>query len=131
MKKDLPERSFLFAVNIVNLCKELQKNTGLSSVLIKQLLRSGTSVGANIEEGQSSQSEADFLSKYSISCKECRETQYWLRLIKVTEPSCKDFEHIINEANELIAILTSIIKKLKEKKLRCIENNKECVVNVL
>ena len=116
MKSDLPERSFKFAISIVKLCKILQKDTEVSSVLIKQVLRSGTSVGANIEEGQSSQSEADFLSKYCISCKECRETLYWLKLIKATEPCSNIIEQVITEANELVAILTTIIKKIRAKR---------------
>ena len=81
MRNDLPERTFGFAVKIVEICRLLEKKTGVSRTLMSQLLRSGTSIGANVQEGQASQSEADFLAKYSIACKEARETQYWLRLI--------------------------------------------------
>jgi len=117
MKKDLPERSFKFAVSIVNLCKQLQKDKDVSYLVIRQLLKAGTSVGANIEEGVGSQSEADFLTKYSISCKECRESKYWLRLIKTTEErEIENIDELIQESSELIAILTTIIKKLKDKK---------------
>ena len=70
MKSDLPNRTFEFAKRIVRLCRYLEDRPGVSRVLANQLLRSGTSVGANIEEGQASQSEADFVSKYSIACKE-------------------------------------------------------------
>ncbi|MGE5582548.1 MAG: four helix bundle protein [Bacillota bacterium] len=80
MKNDLPERTFQFAVDIVNLCRLLDKNPGVSRTLANQLLRSGPSIGANVQEGQASQSEADFLTKYSIACKEAQETQYWLRI---------------------------------------------------
>ena len=118
MKSDLPDRSFRFAVEIVDFCKYLQKNSDVSGVLVKQLLRSGTSVGANIQEGQSSQSDADFLNKYSISCKECRETLYWLKLVNATEPTCVNVETVLNEANELVAILTTIVKKMKAKKMK-------------
>lgn len=79
MKSDLPERTFAFAVRIVELCRLLGENQGVSRTLVNQLLRSGTSMGANVEEGQASQSEADFLAKYGITCKEARDTQYWLR----------------------------------------------------
>jgi four helix bundle protein len=81
----VPERTFAFAKRIVRLCQRLDGSPGISSTLANQLLRSGTSIGANVEEGQGSQSEADFVSKYSIACKEARETPYWLRLIAATE----------------------------------------------
>ncbi len=117
MKSDLPERTFEFAVQIVKLCKVLDEKSGVSKTLVNQLLRSGTSVGANVQEGQSSQSEADFLAKYNIACKEARETHYWLRLLVATnlisEEQVKDQT---KECNELVAILTVIVKKLKAKK---------------
>ena len=117
MKSDLPERTFKFAVQIVNLCRLLDEKSGVSRTLANQLLRSGTSIGANVQEGQSSQSEADFIAKYSIACKEARETHYWLKLLLasdlILETQVRD---LINECNELLAILTVIIKKLKAKK---------------
>lgn len=85
--------------------------------MANQLLRSGTSIGANVQEGQAGQSRADFIAKYSIACKEARETHYWLRLFVaaelVEEPELQD---MIDEANQLVAILTSIVKKCREKK---------------
>ena len=117
MKSDLPNRTFEFAKRIVRLCRYLEDRPGVSRVLANQLLRSGTSVGANIEEGQASQSEADFVSKYSIACKEARETHYWLRLLSVSDlVESSRIDPLIGEADELIAILTSIIKKLRAKK---------------
>ena len=87
--------------------------------LANQLLRSGTSIGANVEEGQASQSAADFVSKYSIACKEARETHYWLRLLSATDllDAARIKPHL-DECNELIAILTSIIIKMKQKKIK-------------
>ena len=116
MKSDLPDRSFRFALRVVKLCQFLDEKPGVSRTLARQLLRSGTSIGANIEEGQASQSDADFISKYSIACKEARETHYWLRLLAATEivPAGK-LTTIENECNELIAILTTIIKKMRNK----------------
>jgi four helix bundle protein len=73
MKSDLPERTFLFAKSIILFCKDVEKKSITVQVIIKQLIRSGTSVGANVEEAQSSQSSADFVHKYSIACKEARE----------------------------------------------------------
>ena len=81
-----------------------------------QLLRSGTSVGANIEEGQAAQSKADFVSKYSIARKEARETNYWLRLLAESETvSHEQTKELLAECNELIAILTTIIKKVQSQ----------------
>lgn len=114
--KDLCERTFQFALRIVNLCQELSKNPGVGRTIGNQLLRSGTSIGANVEEAQASQSEADFVSKYSIACKEARETHYWLRLLAESKivPSDK-LSDPMKECNELIAILTAIVKKVKSK----------------
>jgi four helix bundle protein len=85
MKSDLPERTFRFAVEIVKLCRLLNETPGVPKSIVNQLFKAGTSIGANVEEGQVSQSEADFLSKYSISCKEARETHYWLKLLVASE----------------------------------------------
>ena len=116
MKSDLPERTFEFAKQIVQLCQTLDQRPGVSRTLANQLLRSGTSIGANIEEGQASQSEADFVSKYSIACKEARETHYWLRLLAETRIiTATKLEALTEEANQLIAILTTIIKKVRAK----------------
>ena len=117
MKSDLPERAFNFAKRIVKLCQHLDSMPGVPRRLSWQLFDAGTSVGANIEEGQASQSEADFVSKYSISCKEARETHYWLRLLLASEiVGAEELEPLLQECNELIAILTSIIKRMKAKK---------------
>jgi four helix bundle protein len=114
-KRDLPERTFEFARRIVEMCKVLDQKPGVSRTLANQLLRSGTSVGANVEEGQAGQSRADFVSKLSIACKEARETHYWLRLLSATElvPESR-LTGLLDEANQLVAILTTIIKKTKE-----------------
>lgn len=113
-RRDLPERSFQFALRVVRLYQMLEEKPGVSRQISNQLLRSGTSIGANIEEGQASQSKADFISKYSIACKEARETHYWLRLLSASEIIKEEkLQLLIQEADELIAILTTIIKKTK------------------
>ncbi|NBC14599.1 MAG: four helix bundle protein [Gammaproteobacteria bacterium] len=116
MKSDLPARTFEFARRIVLLCRVLDASPGVPRTLAGQLLRSGTSVGANVEEAQASQSEADFISKYSIACKEARETHYWLRLLAATEilPE-RRMRDLQTECSELIAILTTIIKTMRSK----------------
>jgi four helix bundle protein len=79
------------------------------------LLRSGTSIGANVEEGQAAQSKADFISKYSIARKEARETGYWLRLLSATGISSPaEINELSNEIGQLIKILTTIIKNAQK-----------------
>ena len=79
---EITEHAFQFAVRIVKLRRHLDEKPGGSRTLAKQLLRSGTSIGANLEEGKGSQSEADYLAKCYIACKEARETLYWFKLEK-------------------------------------------------
>ncbi|QOX79414.1 four helix bundle protein [Trichlorobacter lovleyi] len=113
-KRDIPERTFEFARKIVKLCQVLDQVPGVSRTLSNQLLRSGTSIGANVEEGQGSQSRADFIAKYSIACKEARETHYWLRLLAATEilPQSQ-LSELLEEAHQLVSILTAIVKKCR------------------
>ena len=111
-KNDLKERSFGFAKRIIFLCQKLEQSPGATRTISNQLIRSGTSIGANIEEAHGSQSKADFTAKMYISCKEARETNYWLRLLIETKMiSEKQLANLLDESNQLIAILTSIVKK--------------------
>jgi four helix bundle protein len=111
----LQEKSFAFAVRIVKLYKFLCEEQK-EYVLSKQILRSGTSIGANIEEGIAGQSDKDFLSKLSISFKEARETVYWLKLMLVTDYLTKEQADIlIFDAEELCKILSKIIVTTKTK----------------
>jgi len=114
-KRDICGRTFAFALRVVKLCKHLNEQSVVDRALVNQLIRAGTSIGANVEEAQSAQSRADFLSKISIACKEARETLYWLRLISASEQSITDdMASIVRQADELIAILTTIINNTKE-----------------
>ena len=111
----IESKSFKFAVRIVNLYKYLT-STKNEYVLSKQLLRSGTSIGANISEAQKAQSKADFYTKMCIALKEANETFYWLRLLKETEYlTQKEFDDISADADEIISILTTICKNTKAK----------------
>ena len=117
MKNDnvVKEKSFEFSVKIVNLYKHLTA-TKQEYVLSKQLLRSGTSIGANICEAEQAQSPSDFISKLSISLKEACESDYWLRLLHRTDYlSDSEYTSIITDCRELTRLLTSIIKSLKNK----------------
>ncbi|MEE9429798.1 MAG: four helix bundle protein [Melioribacteraceae bacterium] len=108
------DKSFAFAVRIVNLYKHL-KNDKSEYVLSKQLLRSGTSVGANIREGVNAQSKKDFIHKLSIAQKECDESIYWLELLKETDYITKEeYNSLANDATELLKIIRSIIITTKK-----------------
>ena len=108
------EKSFAFAVRIVKLCQHLQ-SVKHEYVLSKQLIRSGTSIGANISEAQQGQSRADFVSKMSIALKETAETKYWLRLLQATGFLAeKEFLSINSDCVEIEKMLTRIIKSAKQ-----------------
>ena len=110
MDATIERKSFQFAIRIVNLHKYLRKEKK-EFVLSKQLLRSGTSIGANVAEAQQAQSRADFISKLTISLKEAAETNYWLRLLHATDfLSDTEFQSVHNDCRELEKILTAIIK---------------------
>ncbi len=117
--QDIRERSFAFAVRIVKLCRFLERNEDVSNSLVRQLIRSGTSVGANLEEAQSGQSKPDFISKNAIALKEARETNYWLRLISETnnfeENIDKGITDLIRESEEIKRIIAAIIVSAKKE----------------
>jgi four helix bundle protein len=115
--QDIKERTFEFASRVVRLCRALEESPGVSRTLANQLLRSGTSVGANVEEAHGSHSKPDFIAKMSIANKEARETNYWLRLLAASDvvPSDK-LTDITDESNQLIAILTTIVKRSRENR---------------
>ena len=108
------DKSFDFSVRIINLYKHLTGNKQ-EFVISKQLLRSGTSIGANVCEAEQAQSASDFLSKMSISLKESCETDYWIRLLHRTDYiSEQEYKSIITDCKELTKMLTSIIKSTKQ-----------------
>lgn len=111
MKNVIEEKSFDFAVRIINLYKYLTEQKK-EYVLAKQLLKAGTSIGANVAEGERGQSKADFNAKMNIALKEANETYYWLRLLHRTQYITEnEFQNIENDINEIISILVSICKK--------------------
>lgn len=109
-RNEILELSFQFAVEIVQLAKFL--NAKKEYILSKQVLRSGTSIGANVTEAQAAQSSKDFISKLSIAAKEARETEYWINLLNETglleEYSKK--EQLLKQNLSIIKLLTKIIK---------------------
>ena len=111
----LRDKSKDFAKNIIFLCRKLKQN-GVESALINQLLRCGTSVGANIHEAQYAQGTKDFISKLEIALKECNESEYWLELIYETNSLTEsDFKAFQAKCIELRRMLVSSVTTLKEK----------------
>jgi four helix bundle protein len=109
------DKSFRFAVKIVGYIRRQPKDH-VSLVLTRQLLRSGTSVGANVEEALGGQSSKDFISKLAIAAKEAREADYWLRLIRETQPhNHPELDRLLAECGELIKMLNSIILTTRRK----------------
>lgn len=110
----IKDRSFTFALKIIDLYKYLSF-TKQEFILSKQLLRSGTSIGANVREALNGQSKKDFLSKMNIALKEADETNYWLELlIKSNLLDYAVVKSILQESNELCKILSSIVKTTKK-----------------
>ena len=114
MDSIIEQKSFQFAVRIVKLCKHL-RGAKREYTLSKQLLRAGTSIGANASEAQQAQSRADFVSKLCISLKETTETKYWLKLLRATDYLSEiEFQSIFTDCVENEKILVSIIKTVKK-----------------
>lgn len=111
----LRDKSKVFAKDIVFLCRKLKQN-GVEAALINQLLRSGTSVGANVHEAQYAQGTKDFISKFEIALKECNESEYWLELLfEVNNLSKPQFEQFKKDCTELRRMLVSSVTTLKSK----------------
>ena len=108
----IKEISYNFSIRIVKLCSLL--NAEKEYTLAKQLLRAGTSIGANVAEATAAQSRKDFLNKMSIASKEARETQYWLELINDSGITKADLTSYLTDIRSIVNILASIVKSTKE-----------------
>ncbi len=116
IKGDLNERTKQFALDIIGLYSQLPKERREAQVLGDQLLRSGTSVGAHFREAQRAKSNADFINKVQGGMQELEETIYWLELLEGAQlRSPIQVEPLKNEANELMAILVTIVRKTKSR----------------
>ena len=107
----IKDKTFKFSISIIFLYKELKNKNEF--VISKQLLRSATSIGANVKEAQSGQSRADFLSKMYIAFKEAQETEYWLELLQESKLVNMDYREYLKDCKEIINILSSITKTIK------------------
>jgi four helix bundle protein len=113
MNNVIQEKSYAFAIRIVRICQHLA-NIKKEFVLSKQLLKSGTSIGANLEESIGGQSKRDFCSKIDIAYKEARETHYWLRLLRDTDQlDPEEAESLLANCNELLRIMGAIRRTTK------------------
>ena len=111
----LRDKSKAFAKDIILLCRKLKQN-GVEAALINQLLRCGTSVGANVHEAQYAQGTKDFISKFEIALKECNESEYWLELLfEVNSLSEQDLKYLEKNCIELRRMLVSTVTTLKNK----------------
>lgn len=108
------EKSFAFSIQIIRLYKRLINEKEF--IISKQLLRSDTSIGANIEEADAGYSKKDFTAKMSIASKEARETKYWLRLLKYSDLTNLNVDRFLDDANELVKLLTAIVKTSQSRK---------------
>jgi four helix bundle protein len=113
-KSPLRDKSYAFAIKVVKLCQSL-RSEDKEFILSRQILRSGTAIGALIRESEFAASKADFINKLTVSLKEANETEYWFMLLFDTEYlSIDDFERLKQECRELIAMLVSSIKTSKK-----------------
>lgn len=112
----LRDKSYAFSIKIVHFCRKMQKEK--EYILSKQLLKSGTSIGANVAEAAHAQSKPDFISKLSIALKEGNESDFWLRLIRDTTPIfVKEAQSLLLELNEIISLLVASINTAKKNLL--------------
>lgn len=108
----IQEKSFKFSLIIIDLYKQLSKTD--NNPILRQLLRSATSIGANVNEGSAGQTKKDFITKMAIASKEARESSYWLRLLSESNWYDIDLKNQITECNEIVKILTKIVKTSQE-----------------
>jgi four helix bundle protein len=112
-KRDIVERTFNFSIEIIKLISLLPKNS-LGFALTNQIVRSGTSIGANVEEAQGAISKKEFIQRMQIALKEARETRYWIRIIIETKLAKEAaVNNILDENNQLLGILSTIVKNAK------------------
>jgi len=113
---DIKERTFEFGVQIIRLVNTLSRTIAGSKVA-EQLVKSGTSIGANVEEADGAESKRDFVHKMSIARKEARETRYWLRIVRATGLSkdAQEISYLLQESDELVRILSAIIRSARKE----------------
>ncbi|HEY7443354.1 MAG TPA: four helix bundle protein [Vicinamibacterales bacterium] len=111
------ERTFQFSCTLVNFCREIETFSSVKSHVVIQLVKSGTSIGANVEEAKAAYSRREFAVKNAIALKEAREALYWLRIMHACKlaKTTDQIDALIDEAHQLVAILTSIVKTARSR----------------
>jgi four helix bundle protein len=113
--RDLSERTFQFACDIVRFCRAFSREPGVSRQIAGQLLRAGTSIGANTEEARAAYTRREFAAKNSIVLRECHEARYWLRILSATGlTTSESIDSLLQEADELVGIFTATVRKARE-----------------
>jgi four helix bundle protein len=113
--RELVPRTLEFAVRVVKFCRRNNRVAGTERTMWNQLLKAGTSIGANVEEAQGAESRADFIHKNSIAVKEAREARYWLRLFRLADVvKCDESAALLDEADQLYRILSTIVARTRE-----------------
>jgi four helix bundle protein len=112
--KELEERTKIFSINIIQYSFSLSSSLEIK-IIRKQLVRSASSIGANYREANRSRSKADFISRLRICQSEASETQYWLEILQIIVPDKQPPNYLLKECNELLALFTAIITKLRSK----------------
>jgi four helix bundle protein len=116
-RRNIEDRSFEFACQIIPIAESLVRRGGTAALLGRQLAKSASSIGANLEEATGAQSKPDFIARTTVAFKEARESRYWIRLIQATIPSPPPgLEAVRLENGELVAILTAILKNAKSSR---------------
>lgn len=118
---DIRERTYQFAVRVVRLVKSLPRAL-VEVELGRQLMRAGVSIGANVEEADVRESKRDCIHKMGIARKEARETRYWLRLLQTTTSEQDEIESLLRESDELVRILSTIIRMQRKRACKTINN---------
>jgi four helix bundle protein len=112
---DIRERTFQFAIRVIQAVRQLPRDTA-AQVVVRQLVKSATSIGANVEEADSAESQRDFIHKTSISRKEACESRYWLRIVRATMLDNDDLRHLEQESSELVRILSAMVANAKRSR---------------
>lgn len=115
--QNIVDRTFNFALDILKLSGKLDEKILFQRIILNQVIHSGTSIGANVEEAQAAESKADFIHKYHIALKEARETKYWLKLLSASNlVEVTKLDSLINESDEICRIIAQIIINARKRK---------------
>jgi four helix bundle protein len=116
-KTSIAERTFNFALEVVKFGNFVESGSSSAKVLVKQLIRAGTSIGADIEEAQAAESQADFTHKYNMALKEARETRYWLHILLASDTTIlAQGEKLLKESEEISQIISEIVASVRQNK---------------